>query len=425
MGWNVLERDSLAWGGRRASSLVKRPAGGRLGQMRGGSGGVVNGETNAADAAALTVTVCDDVAQARALKAEWDGLLAEATTASEAMSFDYVIPAWSELSKVAGNRLAIVTVRRGGRLDCVWPLYISRVRFKSVACHLGCGAYEEYAGPLFRDGPGAPEVVRAALKAAKGLADLLKVYNVPETSLATEILAADRAHGLRTSVSSPVISLKGFEDFESWVKTKSKNFRAALRNDRRRLQDVGEVEFREMAGPVDGARCVDWMFENKRQWAAERKIGHSWVHDELGQAFFKALAVRGPDQRPARPDTQFFALLLDDKIISAGIGLVSHDRIEYFMSAVDSAYNYYSPGNQFVMEYATVAIRMGLDYDFRITTDPYKLRWTDRFDRYESFWMPCTSRGLISAARQRVRGEMYKLRVRFGPLLKKLLRRGA
>jgi CelD/BcsL family acetyltransferase involved in cellulose biosynthesis len=385
---------------------------------------VVTGETNATESAALTVAVCDDVAQARALKAEWDGLLAEATAGSEAMSFDYVVPAWGELSKVSSNRLAIVTVRRGGRLDCVWPLYISRVRFKSVARHPGCGAYEEYAGPLFRDGPGAAEVLRAALTAAKGLADLLQVYNVPEGSLAAQVLADDRAHGLRSSVSSPVISLKAFDDFESWVKTKSKNFRAALRNDRRRLQDVGVVEFREMVGPVDGARCVDWMFENKRQWARERKISHSWIHDDLGHAFFKALAVRTPQERPARPDTQFFALLLDDKIISAGIGLVSHDRIEYFMSAVDSAYNYYSPGNQFVMEYATVAIGMGLDYDFRITTDPYKLRWTDRFDRYDSFWIACTPRGLISIARQRVRGAIYVLRVKLGPHLKKLLRRG-
>jgi CelD/BcsL family acetyltransferase involved in cellulose biosynthesis len=384
---------------------------------------VVTVETNAADAAALTVTVYDDVAQLRAFKSDWDGLLAQATAGSEAMSFDYVIPAWRELSKIADNRLAIVAVRRGERLECVWPLYISRVRFKSVACHLGCGAYEEYAGPLFREGPGAAGAIRAALKAAKGLADLLQVYNVPQASLAAEILAADRAHSLRNSVSSPIISLRGFEDFEAWVKTKSKNFRAALRNDRRRLQDVGKVEFREMAGPVDGARCVDWMFENKRQWAAERKIGHSWVQDELGKAFFMALAVRTPEQRPARPDTQFFALTLDDKIISAGIGLVSHDRIEYFMSAVDSEYNYYSPGNQFVLEYATVAIQMGLDYDFRITTDPYKLRWTDRFDRYDSFWIACTPRGLISAARQRVRGELHAVRVKLAPRIKKLLKR--
>jgi CelD/BcsL family acetyltransferase involved in cellulose biosynthesis len=384
---------------------------------------VVTVETNAAHATALTVTVYDDVAQVRAFKTDWDGLLAEAATASEAMSFAYVIPAWRELSKLAETRLAIVVVRRGERLECVWPLYVSRVRFKSVACHLGCGAYEEYAGPLFRDGPGAADAIRAALKAAKGLADLLQIYNVPQSSLAAEILAADRAHGLRTSVSSPVISLKDFEDFEAWVKTKSKNFRAALRNDRRRLQDVGKVEFREMTGPVDGARCVDWMFENKRKWALDRKIGHSWVQGELGKAFFMALAVRTPEERPARPDTQFFALLLDDKIISAGIGLVSRDRIEYFMSAVDSEYNYYSPGNQFVMEYATVAIRMGLDYDFRITTDPYKLRWTDRFDRYDSFWIACTPRGLISAARQRVRGELHAVRVKLAPRIKKLLKR--
>lgn len=384
---------------------------------------MVTVETNATDKAALNVAICDDVAHLHGFKSEWDDLLAGAKAGSEAMSFDYIVPAWRELSKVAGNRLAIITVRRGGRLDCVWPLYVSRARFRSEACHLGCGAYEEYAGPLFRDGPDAADTIRAALQAAKGLADLLKVYNVPETSLADEILAADRAPSLRTSVSSPVINLKEFADFESWVKTKSKNFRAALRNDRRRLQDQGVVEFREMVGPVDGARCVDWIFENKRRWAAERKIRRTWVYADSGKAFFMALAVRTREERPARPGVQFYALLLDDKIINAGIGFVSHDRVEYFMSAVDNAYHYYSPGNQFVMEYATVALKMGLDYDFRITTNPYKLRWTDRFDRYDSFWIACTPRGLISVTRQRVRVGLYMLRVKLGPHVKKWLRR--
>jgi CelD/BcsL family acetyltransferase involved in cellulose biosynthesis len=384
---------------------------------------VVTVENNAADSVALTVTICGDVAQARALKSEWDDLFAQSAASSAAMSFDYVIPAWKELSKVARNRLAIVTVRRGGRLECVWPLYVARIRFKSVACHLGCGAYEEYAGPLFRDGPGAAEILRAALKAAKALGDLLQVYNVPEASLAAKVLAADDTLVLRTSVSSPVITLRGVEDFESWVKSKSKNFRAALRNDRRRLQSIGTVEFREMSGPLDGARCVDWIFEHKRRWVIEREMTPSWVQDELGKAHFMALAVRTPEERPARPDTQFFALTLDDKIISAGIGFVSHDRIEYFVSAVDSEYNYYSPGNQFVLGYATVAIQMGLDYDFRITSDPYKLRWTDRFDRYDSFWIACTPRGLISTARQWVRGEIRKARTKLGPLRRKLLKR--
>jgi CelD/BcsL family acetyltransferase involved in cellulose biosynthesis len=384
---------------------------------------VVTVEDNAVDSAALTVTICGDVAQARAIKPEWDELLAQAAASSVAMSFDYVVPAWTALPKAARPRLAIITVRRGGALECVWPLHVTRVRFQSVACHLGCGAYEEYAGPLFRNGPGAAEVLRAALKAAKGLADLLRVYNVPQTSLATVVLAADEAIVLRTSVSSPVITLRGVEDFESWVKTKSKNFRAALRNDRRRLQDVGKVEFREMAGPVDGARCVDWIFEHKRRWVAERKMGHSWVEDPFGKAHFMALAVRMPQERPARPDTQFFALTLDDKIISAGIGLVSHDRVEYFVSAADSDYNYYSPGNQFVLEYAKIAIGMGLDYDFRITSDPYKLRWTDRFDRYDSFWIACTPRGLISNTRQWVRAELQKIRVRLAPQVRKLLKR--
>lgn len=380
-------------------------------------------ETNAIDKVALTVSVCDDAAQALVLKADWDDLLAHATASSEALSYDYVMPAWTELSRVEGSRLAILVVRRGERLECVWPLYVSRLGWKTVATHPGCGAYEEYAGPLFRDEPGAAEAITVALRAAKGLADLLQIYNLPEGGLAARIVAADGARGLRTQVRSPIISLKGFEDFDAWVKTKSKNFRAALRNDRRRLEGVGKVEFREMIGPVDGARCVDWMFENKRQWAAERKIHRSWVLEAHGQAFFKALAVRGPEERPARPDTQFFALLLDDKIISAGIGLVSADRIEYFMSAGDAEFNYYSPGNQFVMEYATVAIAMGLDYDFRITTDPYKLRWTDRFQNYESFWLACSTRGQIAVVRQQGRAAIHAVRVTLAPRLKALLKR--
>jgi CelD/BcsL family acetyltransferase involved in cellulose biosynthesis len=366
----------------------------------------------------LNVVIYDDAAKVASLREAWDQVLGGAAQYSAAQAYDYFVPAWVETAKIPGARLAVVTVWNDGVLAAVWPLFVHCERFYQVTCHIGTESFQEYSGPLVRADADAPQVLRAAIDAAKGLGDLLKVYNVRAPSPEADALAGDRANKHPMTVGSPVMTLTGYVDFEAWMMSKSKNFRAALRNDRRRLAGVGEVKFLEMSGPVDGNRFIDWIYASKRQWLDERGIGASWIRESHGENIFRALAVRTPDQRAARGDTEFYALTLDDKIIAAGIGMSSSDRIEFFVSAFDPEYSYYSPGNQLIQDYATLALQSGRDFDFRITHEAYKLRWIDRYDRFDSFYLACTPLGEVALRFEQTRLRIRAFRARWGPIIK-------
>lgn len=364
------------------------------------------------------VAILSDPAAVSDLRTEWDELLAEAESYSASMSFDYVMQGWAALPKTDDCRLAVIVARQDGRLMCVWPLHVRREGGKTVARHLGCGAHEEYAGPLFRRDVAAAKSIRAALEAARGLADLLMIYSLPTPGLASAVVSAALGRKHRVQIASPVISLKDFSDWDAWLATKSRSFRAGLRNDGRRLEKLGEVQFREMSGPVEGARLVEWLFRFKRQWCLARGVTRSWILDEQGLNFFMGLAMRAPEQRPAVADTEFYALTVDDRIIAAGAGLVSSDRLEFFVTAIDPEYGDYSPGNLFAQGYAKRAMEAGLDFDFRISQDGYKLRWVDRYDRYDSFYFACTPRGHLALTSMQLGLAIRAFRAKWGPIVK-------
>lgn len=376
------------------------------------------------EAELFEVALHQDVAALEALRADWDDLLRRAPKTSVALGCDYVLQGWSALPKSGGARLAVVTVRRGGRLVCVWPLYVRREGLTTAACHLGSGAREEYAGPLTADGEDSA-VVRAALGAVRRLADRATVYSLRADSPAVEVLASAPGFKHRWSVQSPVTSLIGVADWESWARTASKKLRSNLRYDRKRLEALGVLAFRRMAGPEDGPRCVDWIFASKRAWLRTRKMGHSWMDDAQGRDFFAALAARPPAAAGEFDVAQAFALTLDDKIIAACICLGSGDRMEYFTTAFDPEFGLYSPGNLLIEDCVRLAIQQGVDFDMRITQQAYKKRWMDRADRYDSFALGFTPAGTLAVAVSKMQADLHALRVRLAPRIKALLGRGS
>lgn len=376
------------------------------------------------EAGKLEVAVHADAASLEPLRAEWDDLLRRAPKSSVALGYDYALQGWTDLPKGGGATLAVVIVRREGRLVCVWPLYVRREGLTTAACHLGSGAREEYAGPLTVEGED-PAVIRAALDAVRRLADRATFYSLRADSLAVEVLAQVPGFKHRWSVQSPVTSLVGIADWETWCKSASKKLRSNLRYDRKRLEALGELKFQRMSGPVDGPRCVDWIFACKRDWLRARRMGHSWMNEAQGRDFFAALAAR-PPAGPGQADVvQAFALSLGDRIIAACLCLGSGDRMEYFTTAFDPEFGLYSPGNLLIEDCVRLAIQGGVDFDMRITQQAYKKRWMDRTDCYDSFALGFTPAGTVAVALAKARADLHALRVRLAPRIKALLKRGS
>jgi CelD/BcsL family acetyltransferase involved in cellulose biosynthesis len=371
----------------------------------------------------LKVVLYDDAEQVRALEADWEKLVASVPTYSACQEFDFAMCGWDTLPKGPDVRLAVVTVWRGGELICVWPFFIRRKGGLTVACHLGSGDLHEYAGPLVRDDDDTEAVVRAALAVIKGLADVVKVYNVRGDSRIVPAIASDPTPKHNITAPAPVVSVAGASDWETWSKTMSKKLRAELRHDRRHLAEKGKLEFRLMIGPEDGVRCMQWIFEQKRQWLVANKIHHSFFLDPQVEVFFMRLAAR-PARADGRPHgVETYAVTLDDKIIAACICLRSGDRMEFHTTTFDPAYGAWSPGGLMIQDCVMLCMERGVDFDFRMGQQPYKARWSDRLDNFESFSLACTLRGRLAVSVEAAQSAVHAMRVKYGPRVKALLRR--
>lgn len=387
-------------------------------------GGTVSAAIGGGSAAGLAVTVLSDPQVLHDLRAEWLDLLGRSPRWSAAHTPDYVIQGWEIAAHDPGRRLAVVVVRRDGKLVCLWPLQVRRQGWRTVGVHLGNGSREEYAGPLVAQGEGV-ETVHAALAAARKAADVLTVYGVPEGSLAEEALRSPGGMMRSWPVRSPVTSLSGALDWDSWAaKAVSKRLRTHLRYDRKRLTELGDLRFRRMAGAQDGPRCVNWIFERKREWLAGRPRGHrSWMHSPEGPKFFNSFASRPAADTVYGDPVEAYALTLDDRILAACICFTSSDRVEYFTTAYDPEFGAYGPGTLIIQDCIAIAIGRRLDFDFRITQDAYKQRWVDRYDVYQSFIIAGSPRGAVAVAVDIVQDVVHRFRMVVGPRAKAWLKR--
>jgi CelD/BcsL family acetyltransferase involved in cellulose biosynthesis len=250
----------------------------------------------------------------------------------------------------------------------------------------------------------------------------VRVYNVRAPSRIAETLHADKAPKRRSFIVSPVVSLAGLADWEARFSRLSRKLRAQLRHDRRQLQDMGDLQFREMAGPQDGLRCLDFIFEQKRAWLAARHIRKSFVLEPQVRRFFDALTLRPPRSDGAPDDVASYALTLDDRIIAACILLFSADRVEFHTTTFDPAFGDHAPGVLMIEDCAKLSIGRGVDFDFRIARQDYKGRWSDRDDRYDSFHIGCTPFGAAAIQLETAQAAIRVLRVKYGPRIKALLR---
>jgi CelD/BcsL family acetyltransferase involved in cellulose biosynthesis len=336
----------------------------------------------------LTVRVCRTRAEITDLADDWR-VLAERHAYSAAQGYAYVaaaLAAWPDLDP------AILVARRGDRLSAIWPLAVSTVRGVRVARHIGCGGREEYAPPLLAEDH---ETAEALLAAARPLGDVLELYNLPPGGFSRAI-SESRGFKHRSHMLSPVIGLRGLPDHRTWLAGRSASFREGIRYDRRRLGREGSVVFEEIMAP-DARAAVDWLFDTKTQWLTGRGVRSSWLFDPAARAMFTALVGR-----PAS-GIRAFALRLNGVIVAASICLESAGRLEGFMIGFDPARRACSPGNLLNEDIVGWCIERGLDYDFRLTRDSYKLRWADRADPFESFLLATHPRGVPWVAAEHAR----------------------
>ena len=250
-------------------------------------------------AVALSAPDAIDVVATRAgldsLEAEWNALFARAGTGPQLFQPFNWIWHWSRHylpADGAGGRhtLAIVTVRRAGRLICLWPL-AARRRFGLTTLAWAGSPVSQYGDVLCDAIPDRDTVIAVSLAhiQARLGADLLQLDKVRADALAAQAL---RAAGLAVVASeeAPYADLARAGSFAAFQKRFSNKAIKNRQRHLRRLAERGPVAFTDLvAGPAarDAAlACVVL----KRAWLTSKGLVSRALADQHFEAFFADVA---------------------------------------------------------------------------------------------------------------------------------------
>lgn len=218
-------------------------------------------------------------------------------------------------------KLAIVTIRRIGRLVLVFPLVESRQLGNRILSWLG-EPIAQYGDALVDTAEDADTLLRAAIDHLKATLkpDIFRLRKVRSDAAVAPVLAQLGVTPY-DSVEAPCVTLAaGGSAFEDRQTGKAKKNRRRLM---RRLEENGTVTFGEIHSAADATSIVRTGLQLKRNWLVRRGHVSPALSDPGVDAFLQALAADG--QRAT--GWSLFALSLDDRPVAVAWGFRCRQRL--------------------------------------------------------------------------------------------------
>jgi CelD/BcsL family acetyltransferase involved in cellulose biosynthesis len=327
-----------------------------------------------------------------ALEPEWTRLAAAVPDAFLAQGFAWCWAGWRTTAQPRGRRLAIFTVREGGRLVLVWPMARVWRGLCAELIPLGSEA-TDYNPLLVAPSPRAGAYVRAALamirQEARG--GLVAVPLLRADHPAAGVIAMAPKVLARDVLPAPHIEIGGPAGIAAYEQAMSKNLRRGIERRRRRLEELGTVRFEVITDPSEFAALLDWTIAAKAKWLREHALQSPFLEDPHYREFWLDM------QRAGGTDRQVcgIALKLDGKTIAAKVVALTPSRLEGFLTTFDAEFARFSPGQILLLDSLRWCAQNGLDYDFRIGDEAYKWDWTDCSVKVTSYVLPLGRAGQL------------------------------
>lgn len=344
-----------------------------------------------------TIHIVKSPASFRALQPQWKELEAAAENYTPALTYAYCDIA--ALRAIAmGQIVAVALFHDGDELVALWPLAIRRQGLVRIANVLTCGNHEEYGGPLIKGRVTKPKIEQCLRAILQIPADVLETPFVEDgTALQQALASAPQSWVLELLperyrvLPGYSVGLREFGTWEDFSGTLSQSLRRNLRRYRKGLDAAGSTTFGWSTTLDDATHVLNWLFENKRNWALARGFNTQYLMDHEVRDFFISLA--------SQTDLQTVPLVAFVKVdgvpICASINLVGARTLEYWIFTYDEAFNRYSVGNlltEFVARWAHANRR---DFDMRPFYNEYKTHWVNRETRHMTTVVMLSARGRL------------------------------
>lgn len=351
-----------------------------------------------------------------ALAGEWDELAARCPGYFFSQTYRWAAAAWRHVGEPRGRTLHCLTLRAQGRLVAVWPLVVERRGALEVVRPLGPEA-SEYCAPLIEPGAEQPSRTKRLWREAARLSDLAMLPNVRAgTPLADLLKTAGLWRAPDTASPAPFILRTDYADWPAYQASLSGSMRRRMRRARAKLPKPSVFALEARDG---GAGLIDWMLAGKQRWLAGRGAHSDWIGRPDYRDFLATLATEPHDPTHDPSGALLFTLRVDGKLIASKLATIDPGRLEIQMDVYDPEWRDSAPGRLLTEYCLQWAFERGLDFDFRIGEETYKLDWAPHSCDVVTWYVATGWRGLPVVARRRAVLWSWQLR----SLLRRLLGR--
>lgn len=284
-----------------------------------------------------------------------------------------------------GFRILIVAGIAGGVARVIWPLALVR-RAGIVEAVMLDDAFGQFAGVLAEPGVDIPAFVQMVLVSLRGLADGIRIAQLPKTSSLWLGLVAEGANVV-ASQPSVVVDFAGYGSFDAFNLAMSSKVRKILRNARNRLERQHPTQAVSGSDAAHVTEALGYAFAERVNWMKRRGRFTSAFHDPvfrqvLDEALAAGLACRG------------FCLKSGEVIISAQFGFLHEGRYYAYLSALNPAFEAYSAGRLHLGMVIEDCFGRGLrGLELMPPASRYKLEWNGKTRELDTLSLALSLRG--------------------------------
>lgn len=329
-------------------------------------------------AGALSVATIADLASFTELRAEWTELLQSSRSDSVFLSWEWLHTWWTHARR--DGRLAILAVRRGGRLVAIAPFRSRRDLLGGEHLEfLGTGRVgSDYLDAIVRRGDEDEVLASLASHAARHGAALdmkqVRVTASAVSGLVRELRRAGYSVRITRSHRCPFIDLNGLS-WDDYLGSLGSEHRYNFRRKLRKLESRHELRVETVSCEASRRALLPVLFELHRLRWSERGgsdglLGLEAFHERISQ-----LALE-------RGWLRLFVLRLDGAPAAAFYGFRYGRVLSFYQSGFDPRFRSSSVG----LVAMGLAIKSAIDegaseFDLLHGEEPYKLHWATRSRR--------------------------------------------
>lgn len=309
------------------------------------------------------------------LESDWRAIYESCGDQSPFLSYDWMATWWRHFGQ--NKRLAVVAILRDGSPVGIAPLMLAKRAGCSSLQFLG-RPLSDYSDFLIAEDREANVASLTEYIGREMGWDALELSGIREDSPNLTPLQQSISHGSsgtwragwRTSNWAPYLPLSSsWQEYSDGLK---KGLRTDTRRQIRRLEQQGELSFRECGTIEEVAQLLDRFSVQKSQ-----RYTSTGAKDILRGggplAFFKDVA----NSLWERGQVHVSSLNLGDRPLAVHFGFVSGEKYFYYMPSFDADFSGFSPGRLLLTHLMEDSFSNGLsEFDFMAGADAYKYDWT-------------------------------------------------